>query len=250
MNNNTFSFLLTLLAGISTIIGYFIIYIKKNNYQKIITCSLSFAAGVMICTSITDLIPEAIKLFSKDMKALGIITLCILGIIFGIVISMIIDYYIPDDYNNENKNLYRVGILSMIAIILHNIPEGIITFIAAKNNRVLGLSLALAIAMHNIPEGITISIPIYYSTKNKKLAFIYTLISALSEPLGALIAYIILDRIMTDLILGIILSMVAGVMLNISFKTLLPNVKKYNDRNNIILFIILGFLFMCLKFLF
>lgn len=161
---------------------------------------------------------------------------------------MLIDYYLPDSDKSNNK-LYRVGFISMIAIIIHNIPEGIATFMATNSNISLGLSLALAIAMHNIPEGISISVPIYYSTSSKKKALLYTGISALSEPFGALLAYLFLKNIMNDLILGILFSVIAGIMLQISFSELLPSARRYNDNKRLIIFFIIGILFMLIKFL-
>lgn len=250
MNKSIFSFLLTLLAGLSTMIGYLIIYIKKDNHDKIIASSLAFASGVMISTSILDLIPESIKLLSENVSRTSTILLCFLGLFLGIIISMIINYYIPDTPKiNSNKSLYRIGLISMIAIIMHNIPEGIATFMASSSNTSLGISLTLAIAMHNIPEGISISVPIYYSTENKKTAFIYTLISALSEPFGAILAIIFLKNIMTNTILAIIFSLIGGIMLEISLRVLLPNTKKYHSRKRTIIFFIIGILFMCLKYL-
>lgn len=244
MNKIYFSFLLTLFAGISTCIGYFVIYLKKSNHNKIIVSSLAFASGVMVCTSIIDLLPESIKLISNYFGLIGTITISFLSTILGIVLSMIIDYFVPENIIASNKKLFRIGILSMITIILHNIPEGIATFMAASNNISLGISLAIAIAMHNIPEGITISVPIYYSTGKKKIAFLYTLISALSEPFGALLAYIFLKDIINNFILGIILSLIAGIMLQISLRTLLPNTKIYNDNKRVIIYFIIGILFM------
>lgn len=231
-------------------IGYLVIYIKRNNHEKIIVSSLAFAAGVMVSASITDLIPESLSLLRCNISQFSTIILSFLGIILGVITSMIIDYYIPDiSKENINKSLFRVGLISMIGIILHNIPEGIATFMAASNNYKLGISLAIAIAMHNIPEGITISVPIYYSTGKKRNAFIYTLISAISEPFGALLAYLFLKNIMNNIILGIILSVIAGIMLEISLRTLLPNTKKYNNTKRVIIYFIFGLLFMTLKFL-
>ncbi len=250
MHKNIFSFLLTFLAGLSTMIGYLVIYIKKDNHDKIISSSLAFASGVMISTSILDLIPESIKLLSKNVSHISTIFLCFLGLLLGIILSMIINYYIPDTPKiTSNNTLYRVGLLSMIAIIMHNIPEGIATFMASTSNRTLGISLTLAIAMHNIPEGISISVPIYYSTRKKKVAFIYTLISALSEPFGALLALIFLRNIITETILAITFSLIAGIMLEISMRVLLPNTKKYHNKKRIIIFFMIGILFMCLKYI-
>ena len=129
----------------------------------------------------------------------------------GIIISMIIDRFIPND-----NNLYRVGVISLIAIIMHNIPEGIATYISTTHDIKLGIRLTIAIALHNIPEGISITLPIYYATKSKLKAFILTTISALSEVVGAILANIFLKDIINDTIMSLILSIVAGIMLYIS----------------------------------
>ena len=132
----------------------------------------------------------------------------------------------------------------MITILLHNIPEGIATFLISNINIKIGINIAIAIAMHNIPEGISIAIPIYYSTKSKKKAFYYTLIAALAEPLGALLSHIFLKNIINNIILGILFSLIGGIMLEISLKVLLPNTKKYNEKSRTIIFFIIGILFM------
>lgn len=158
---------------------------------------------------------------------------------------MLIDYYLPTEFNNNN--LYKLGIISMLAIILHNIPEGIATFLTTNKDISLGLSLAIAITLHNIPEGISIAVPIYYSTKKKSKAILYTFISALSEPFGALLAFIFLKNIITDNIMGYLLSFIAGIMIHISLCELLPNSFKYKKKKHTIFFFILGILFMLLR---
>lgn len=252
MNNTLIAFLLTFIVGFSTMLGVLVIYIKSKNHNKIIMASLSFAAGVMITVSITDLIPESILLLGNNLKNSTTIIISILAIVLGIIISMIIDYYLPDKpmTNTKDKSLFKVGIISMIAIILHNLPEGIATFVATSSDVKLGISLTLAIAMHNIPEGISISVPIYYSTGSKKKAIFYTLISALSEPLGALLAFIFLKIFINDTILGILFSLIAGIMLQISFCELLPAARKYDNKKYLFIFFTIGVIFMLLKFLF
>ena len=252
MNNYSFAFLLTILAGLSTMIGTVVIFIKRYNHNKIVLSSLAFAAGVMICVSITDLVPEALTLLRESASDSSSIILCILGIILGVVISMLIDYYLPDKpiSNTQDKSLFKVGIISMIAIILHNIPEGIATFVATNSSVSLGITLTLAIAMHNIPEGISISVPIYYSTGSRKRAIFYTLVSALSEPLGALLAFIFLKNFVNDTVLGILFSLIAGIMLQISFCELLPTARRYNNKKYLLLFFVIGVIFILFKFLF
>jgi len=231
-------------------IGAIVIFIKKDNHDKIILSSLAFAAGVMITVSITDLIPESIVLLRENLSEISTILLCILGILLGIIISMLIDYYLPDTKINkaQDKSLFKVGIISMIAIILHNIPEGIATFVATNNDISLGISLAIAIAMHNIPEGISISVPIYYSTGSRKSAILYTFVSALSEPFGALITFLFLKNIMNDVVLGILFAAIAGIMLQISTCELIPTAKKYKSTKYLIIYFLVGTIFMLLKF--
>lgn len=124
MNNINMAFLLTTIAGFSTLLGTILIFIKFKNTNKIICAALSFASAVMICISITDLVPESISMLSLNFNSFLTCLLCLIFIVIGIVISMLIDFYIPNNYNkSNNKALYKVGIISMLAIILHNIPE-------------------------------------------------------------------------------------------------------------------------------
>lgn len=133
---NYLPFILSLIAGLSTIIGYFIIYLKKDK-NKIIKYSLAFSSGVMLSVSLFDLIPESIFLTKKIS----------LFVFVGLILAYLINQALPNE-----ESLYKVGIFSMITIILHNIPEGIVTFISAKKSLTLGFAITLAITMHNIPE--------------------------------------------------------------------------------------------------
>lgn len=243
MNKIIISFIFTFLAGLSTLLGTIFIFFKKDKNKNILISSLAFASSVMLTVSICDLIPESISLLKSNNQGIIVIVIVIsfISMIVGIIISMLIDKYLP---SNNNDNLYKVGIISMVAIILHNIPEGIATFLASSTNTTLGLSLTLAIAMHNIPEGISISIPIYYSTKSRKKAFLYTLISALSEPFGALLAYLFLYRIINNLIMGILLSLIAGIMTHISICELLKESLSYKNKKLTIIFFLTGVAFM------
>jgi ZIP family zinc transporter len=233
--------ILTSLAGLATLIGVIPIFIKIKNKDKIIASACAFASGVMICISIFDLIPESIRYLSNNFNLFFIISLCFIFMIIGIILSMILDYYI--DKTNNSGSLFKVGILSMIAIILHNIPEGIVTFIVSNRNIMLGISICIAIALHNIPEGISIAIPIYYSTKSKKKAILYTFLAGLSEPFGAILTGLFLINYVNDTLLGLLFAFIAGVMIQISSGKLLPTGNNYNKNLSIIFFII-GFIIM------
>lgn len=235
-------FILTIVAGLSTMLGTIPIFLKKKT-DKIIIASLAFAAGVMLCVSITDLLPESFSLIIKGKNMFLTVIYMLIFVNIGIIFTMLINRYFPGNTENS-KELYRVGIISMLAIVLHNIPEGIATFMATTSNVHLGLSLAIAIALHNIPEGISISVPIYYSTKNKVKATIYTLISGLSEPLGAVLTYLFLSKFINDNVMGYLFSFIAGIMGYIALFELLPASKKYKNYKFTYVFFIIGIMFM------
>ena len=231
-------FLLCFIAGLSTLIGGLFIYYKGNNIIKL---SLAFAAGVMLSVSIFDLIPESLTMFQSNTKNQIFLNITVFTII-GLTIPLFIDKIIPN--KAQNNKLYKLGIFTMIAIIIHNKPEGIATYLSSETNLKLGISITIAIAMHNIPEGISIAIPIYYGTKNKKKALGMTLISGMSEPLGAILAFLFLKPIINDTIMGALFAIIAGIMTYISTVELLPNALKYDEKKKTIISFLIGILFM------
>ena len=237
MSGVTYSFLITTLAGLSTMIGSIIIFYKKKT-NNIITASLAFASGVMMCVSITDLVPESINLLNENFYIIPTILISLIFIVIGIILSMTIDKYLPE--NKNNGSLYRVGIISMLAIILHNVPEGIATFMASNTNLSLGISLAIAIALHNIPEGISISVPIYYATNSRLKALGYTFLSGMSELVGAIITYLFLSKLINPIFMGMLFSIIAGIMMHISVYELIPTSLNYNNKKLTIISFILG----------
>lgn len=245
MNNIIMSFILTIIAGFSTMLGTIFIFFKRQN-DKLVLKSLSFAAGVMITVSIIDLIPESFLLLKNFYPLFPLIIYILIFIVIGIIFSMLIDKYLPD--NLSNSKLYKIGLISMLAIIVHNIPEGIATFMAGSTDIKLGISMTIAIALHNIPEGISISVPIYYATKSRGKALLYTLISALSEPLGALITFLFLQPFINDKIMGYLFSLIAGIMIHIATYELLPESFKYKDKRGVI-WILIGSIIMFLSHL-
>ena len=243
MENIIIAFILTFIAGLSTLIGALFIF-YKGNVNKLTQYSLAFASGVMFCISIIDLIPEALNLLVKNNTKQTTFLLVILFIGIGITISYIIDKLVPENNNVNNKKLYKLGIFAMLAIIVHNIPEGIATFLSSSTNMALGISLTIAIALHNIPEGLSIAVPVYSAKGSKKRAFGYTLISALAEPLGAILAFLLLKPIITDNIMGATLAIIAGIMTHIALLQLLPASLKYKEKKKTFVFFIIGILFI------
>ena len=244
MSITLYSFLLTFIAGFSTMIGTILIFFKEKT-NRVVVASLSFASGVMLTVSILDLIPEAITLLNyKRVIEILIITVFM---VLGALLTRKIDKCMPEVDNNSKKGLYRVGIITMFAIIMHNIPEGIATFMTTSTNLSLGLSLTIAIALHNIPEGISIAVPIFYSTGNRKKALFYTLVSAISEPLGALLAFLFLKPFMNNLVMGLLMAVIAGIMSYISFFELLPKSLSYKNKSLSYIFFVIGIIFMAIN---
>lgn len=242
MNKIVISFLLTSFAGLSTLIGYFMIFIKGDK-EKIITFSLSFSASVMITLSLIDLIPSSLNYLNNYM-----IYFRLLIVIFFFILGICLSYFISHKIENNNS-LKKIGIISLLTIILHNIPEGIITFIISGVNISFGIKLAIAIGLHNIPEGISIAIPIYYGTNNKLKTFIIVLIAGLSEILGAMLCYLFLSNIINNFFIGIIFAIISGMMINISISELLPVALIYKKKSIIILGVIIGFIMIIVSHL-
>ena len=137
--------------------------------------------------------------------------------------AFLIESFIPeeekDKFPSDDKNfsLFRVGLVSTIALMIHNFPEGIATFVSGYQDAALGISVTLAIALHNIPEGIAIAMPIYFATKSRAKALKYSFLSGMAEPLGAFISFLFLKPFINDLVLGIVFAVVSGIMMYISF---------------------------------
>ena len=143
-------FIITLIAGLSTVLGAFAIFIKPKNIKNFISISLSFSATVMILISITDLIPTSFFNIMQNVRVgkglLGILLAFFLGVfLINLLDKKMIKY-------ENNNDLYKVGILSAVVLMLHNLPEGIATFLSSYTDLSLGLNLGFAIMLHNIPE--------------------------------------------------------------------------------------------------
>ena len=157
---------------------------------------------------------------------------------------------IPSDSSRRTSGLLRTGTFTAIAISIHNFPEGLATFTGALTDPALGISIAVAIAIHNIPEGIAVSVPVYYATKSRKLAFRYSFISGLSEPLGALIGFLLLRNFFSQFMFGIVFACVSGIMVFISLDELLPSAQKYGEHHLSIYGLISGMAVMAISLLF
>ena len=153
-----------------------------------------------------------------------------------------------EKYKKRN-NLYRVGLLSMIALMIHNFPEGIATFMTAYSDLSMGISLGIAIMLHNIPEGISISVPIYYASGSKSRGLLYSFLSGLAEPLGAFMTFILFKRFINNVTISIVLILVAGIMITLAIDEMLPEANKYNKKQQNVIGLIMGVILVLINVL-
>lgn len=258
-----FAFGLTLIAGLSTGIGSALAFYTKQTNKKFLSGALGFSAGVMIYVSMIEIFVKArdsLELVYGEPKGYWITTI---AFFMGIALIALIDKLVPNvenpheirdvrdmtDEKQEEIMLLRMGLFSALAIAIHNFPEGLATFTGALQEPALGISIAVAVAIHNIPEGIAVSVPIYYATGDRKKAFLYSFLSGLSEPLGAILGYFILLHFINEAMFGVIFASVAGIMVYISLDELLPTAEKYGEHHIAIYGLVSGMIVMALSLL-
>ena len=240
--------LISSIAGLSTVLGSFIIFFKIKRVEEFITFCLSFSLSVMITLSVIDLIPNSSYIIFKNYCFIKGFIICFIFFIIGVLLVTVVNKKIDNKIKkSDSKNLFKLGILSMFALMLHNFPEGIATFMSAYKDVSLGISLGTAIMMHNIPEGISIAVPLFYSTGSKKRGVVYTFISGLAEPLGALLAYIFLKNYITDVMISLVLILVAGIMITLAINEMYPEAERYKKSKYMYMGLIIGTFLMILN---
>jgi ZIP family zinc transporter len=277
-----FALLLTLLAGLSTTIGCVISFFVKEPSPRFISLIMGFSAGVMILISFVELLQEGIKIMGFFNGLLFFFIGMFIMLLIDVSIShryefetlhLIYEETINNNNNHINKSvpkhskphhsghhhqhrhghyryqdkLEKTSLLMFLGIFIHNIPEGVATFVATINRIELGILLAIAIALHNIPEGIAVSVPIYASTKSRKKAFLWSFLSGISEFIGAVVIGLFFLPFINDFLLGAMLAIVAGLMVYISLDELLPVSHSLGKEHMAILGIMLGMIVMTLS---
>ncbi|OLA77943.1 MAG: hypothetical protein BHW55_03405 [Candidatus Melainabacteria bacterium 35_41] len=231
--------LITLFAGLATAIGGGIAFIVKKDNLKALSVGLGFSAGVMIFLSFTDILPEAGKLLAVNFPN-KYEWLVYGGFIIGLVVAILIDYFIPDHIDTDEvlnpdapckhqHKIKRAGLFTAVAICVHNFPEGMATFLTTTQNITLGISVGLAIAIHNIPEGIAVALPIYHVTGKKRYAMLYAALSGITEPIGAIVGLFLFSLFLPQIMIGMLMAAVAGIMIYLAFDTLLPLAREYGN---------------------
>lgn len=239
MNNILIPLLISSLAGLGTIIGSLFVFLPIKNTKRFITTALSFSGTVMILISIIDLIPPSVFHITNTYSTFIGLLLIFLPFLAGVILINTLDKIIQ-----EESSLYKIGILSLVVLMIHNFPEGIATFMTSYVNVSLGIKLGIAIMLHNIPEGICIAVPIANSTHSRLKGVGMAALSSIAEPLGALTAYFILKEFINNLSISMILIFVAGIMITLSINKIYRESFNLNYKKSFLLGIVLSIVYI------
>lgn len=256
----TLAILLTVAAWLSTAIWWSMVFFIKHTNTKFLAWSLWFSAWVMIFVSLVEIFQKSKLSFVEQRWESLWFWYTLLAFFGGIALIAFIDRLVPNptnphelhDRSDSNTKVMKAAMLktwmiTAMAIGIHNIPEGLITFLGALDSPTLWVALAIAIAIHNIPEWIAVAVPIYYATWSKWKGFMRSLLSWILEPLGAIGGYFLLSSIIGDSLYGIMFWMVAGIMVFISLDELLPSAHKHWHHHITIYGLIVGMLVMAVS---
>lgn len=245
MSDIAYGLLLSALAGLSTTAGSLLGLLWRNPGPRLTTLSLGFSGGVMLHVSYVELLQGSVADIGFGKAHIAFFA--------GIAAMFLIDTLIPHDYgaerhssgeHNDKGRLLQTGLFVAVGLAIHNFPEGMAAFVGALEDRSLGVAIAIAIAVHNIPEGLAVSTPVYVATGSRQKAFWWSFLSGISEPIGAVIAALVLLPVLNDQVLGYVLSLVAGVMVFISLDELVPISRSMGYEHLSIVGVITGMIVM------
>ena len=207
-----------------TALGAACVFLLKNDIRAgVQKALLGFASGIMVAASVWSLLIPAMEM-SESMGKLRFVPAAF-GFMVGILTLLLMDSYVPHQHLGQEE------------------AEGV------KKNWSRSMKMVMAVTIHNIPEGIATSVPIYYSTGSRKRAFIVSFFSGITEPLGAIIGYLILRPFFNDVVFGILFGIIAGIMVFISIEELLPMAREYEKSKVTIIGVILGMAIIALSLL-
>lgn len=238
--------LVTLLAGLSTLVGGWLGTRRVALRPGALAAALAFAAGLMITISLVEIAPAALasmgELTSPGRAVAAVLGTMVLGAALVYTLCILMPHHLdPAELGGGGElarvrtgdldvRLLRSGLLLAAVVGLHNLPEGLATFLATLREPSGGLVLALAIAIHNVPEGLAVAAPIYAATRSRARALWWTTLSGLAEPVGALLGYAVLRLFLPTTWIDLSLALVAGMMIAVSFLELLPAARRYQAR--------------------
>jgi len=249
-----FALLLCCLAGTATILGGVVSFCIKKENLAALAVGLGVSAGVMIYVSFMELLPQSARIMSAVSDSITGARLSTVLFFGGILIAWGIDCFLPSHHVSQqmlepSDKLKRLGLFTALVLAVHNLPEGLATFMAALQSPALGVSVTAAVALHNIPEGVAVALPVFHATGSRKKALLYSALSGLAEPVGAVVGFVILRHFLQEETLGVLFALVAGIMVYVALDELLPTAHEYGEGHHVIWGVIAGMAVMALSLL-
>lgn len=228
---------ITFLAGLSVLLGALLVRLTENKRESVEHISLAMALSALLALLVFDIFPELTEITEKSGLPLS------LGMTaFGIVLLFVLDRFVPDhedtEENHDAGNAVHIGLLSALALVVHNIVEGMSVYGILGNDLTDGIIFAIGISLHNIPMGMMIFSTMATQSKKEKTAV--TLAVTLSTLFGGLIMFALSGHL-PEAAVGALLSVACGMIIYITFLELLPHVIRTKGRLQSAVGIILGF---------
>ncbi len=247
--NELNALLFSLGAGLFILVGYIIVLFAKNS-ERFIEFAISMAFGVIVALAGLEILPEALELSVDNFGKLGYFYF-IIAILGGFFFLKLLDHFIPDHEReseseiDKNENFYHIGLVSSIALVLHNLLEGMSIYTTALSSTSMAFSMMLGVGLHNIPLGLVIASTLKKNEHSKKQTFFFLSIIVISTLFGGIVMYL-LRNFVIDGISGILLSMTLGMLLYIAFFELLEEILHSKALKKMSLGILLGIsIFIC-----
>ena len=243
---------ITLLVGLFTVVGSLLVFLSKNN-KKFIHFSICLAFGVMCALGVLELLPESYELITENINKPYNVLMLALCVVVGFMLLKTLDNFVPDHdhdhkHDREHKlNLFHIGIISSVALILHNIIEGITLYSTLVVSMSSGVMMSLAIGIHNIPLGMVIASTFYKKTNSKLKTVLISTIISLSTFVGGFLAYVGSGYVMSELLEGILLAVTLGMLIYITLCELLAQIKEIKNKGFSVGVIILGIIVMLIS---
>lgn len=246
--NEIIGLLFTLGLGIFILIGALLVFVMKNN-TKLVEFSIGMALGVMSLLLLFELIPESLEMLQDSLNGNKPYIVIMISVVLGIVVLKLLDLFIPDhehhEHNNHEakevrENLFHIGFVSSIAIIIHNIIEGMAVYGTVSSSLSMGLLMCLGVGLHNIPLGMAITSTVYQTSQDKKKTWSLLIAIALSTFVGGLLMFFLRTELLNDLVIGVLLSITSGMLVYIILFELLPHMMEAKNKRNAFLGIGLG----------
>lgn len=261
------SFILTLFVGLTMGFGSIFSFLIKDENKKFLSLSLSFSAGIMIYISFMEILPEGIHLIEETANGTKGHIIALAAFFGGMIFTALLEKWVhsmgghhhhdmdeehfhleeDDEKHIDREHLEKLGIMTAVSIGIHNLPEGLAIFTTGLKDITIAIPLAIAVILHNIPLSIAISVPIYYATKSKKKAFLYSSLVGLCQPIGAIVGYALFSNFFGDMLFGILFCIISGIMIFVSLDELLPTSQQYEDHHFSVYGTILGMFVMAVS---